>query len=246
MVSLVLSQLGFLASEQGTIPTALFLLLFVQLVGFAATRREEPAALRRSWIVCLIATSIGVPLAAIQVTLARQPYTGTEWGSAMPLVSATVAVALLLTLTAFALAFSSYEIPEEAGLLLMPMALVVPTTIGIRAAMTEVSALQALGASALVAAAATGLAWSLPRPTRLLIPPIALGVQFILLWMMGRGPTFHASSGGLVPLTQGGLLALTVVLVVVTPIVSFWVRGVATAAESRSRERGLPELDSLG
>ncbi|MGH2558999.1 MAG: hypothetical protein ACRDJH_08040 [Thermomicrobiales bacterium] len=245
LFSLFFSLLGFLAGEQGTIPLALFLLLFVQIVGFAVTRREEPAALRWSWVVSLVATSVGLPLLAIQVTLARQPYTGTEWDSALPLVSASAAVALLLTITAIALAFSSHEIPEEAGLLLMPMALLIPAAIGIRAGITEANAMQALGLSGLVAAAATTLAWSLPRPSRLLVPPVALATQFVLLWMMGRGPSFHSSSGAVVPLTHGGLLALTVILVVGTPILALWARGVTTVAEARARERGLPEFDAL-
>jgi hypothetical protein len=243
--ALLSSAIGFLAGEQGTIPLAILLVLTTQLVGFAVTHREEPAALRWSWVVGFVATAVLMPILAIHVTLAHQPYAGTASGSRLPLLATTGALAVLLIATAIVLAILSYEVPEEAGLLLMPAALLVPTMIGIRGAVTEASSVQALGVAALVAAAATGLAWSLPRQSRMLVPPCALAVQFVLLWMMDRGPTIQSSSGSIVPLTQGGLLALTVILVVCVPILALWVRGLSAAAEAREREPTLPELEAF-
>ncbi|CAN5778204.1 hypothetical protein BH20CHL3_BH20CHL3_10290 [soil metagenome] len=240
-MALIVSVFG----SNGGVPLAVIAVLAVQLVGYAATRAVEPASLGRAWLVGLVTAVIALPIFAIQLTLAREPYAGTTYGSSAPLIAATAAVALTLVLTALLLAIVSHDAPEEAALLFMPLALLIPAVIGIRSEVAEVAAIRALAESSLVAAGASVIAWSLPRATRPLIAPAAMAVQFILLWMMGRGPSFSSTSGELAPLALGGQLALAVILVVAVPLLAVgatrFVQG--SAIDGRSTNETLPRLE---
>jgi hypothetical protein len=59
---------------------------------------------------------------------------------------------------------------------------------------------------------------------RLLIPPVVLGIEILLLWIAGRGPVFHTTSGGIVRLLYILMLATAVLLVVSVPIFAVWLR----------------------
>jgi hypothetical protein len=224
VVALAASVTSLLEDRAGSVPLAVLLVMAVCLVGQLIARFEEPRALRTAWLVGLATAVLALPAAAIQVTLARQPYAGTQFGSAGPLLAATIAVGLILVLTALTLAVVCREAPEEAALLFMAMALLVPAMIGVRSSLTEMDSVQALAESSLIAAVASVIAWSMPRSARPMIAPASLAVQFIVLWMLGRGPSFSSSHGDIVPLTQGGLLALTVLLVVGVPVLAMWSR----------------------
>ena len=47
---------------------------------------------------------------------------------------------------------------------------------------------------------------------------IALGAQFIVLWMIGRGPVIGHDSGTVVPASAALLLMLTTLLTVLSPL----------------------------
>lgn len=233
LVALAASLTSFLEDRAGSAPVAVLLVMAVCLAGQTVARYEEPRALRTAWLVGLATTVLALPVGAIQVTLARQPYAGTQFGSAGALLVATVAFGLILVLTALTLAVVCREAPEEAALLFMGMALLVPAIIGVRSSLSEMSTVQALAESSLIAAVASVIAWSIPRSSRPMIAPASLAVQFILLWMMGKGPSFYTSHGAIVPLTQGGLLALTVLLVVGVPVFAMWSRRLFDGPDSR-------------
>jgi hypothetical protein len=224
LVALAASLSSFLEDRGGSAPVSVLLVMGVCLAGQAVARFEEPRALRTAWLVGLATTVLALPTGAIQVTLARQPYAGTQFGSAGALLAATVAFGLILVLTALTLAIVCREAPEEAALLFMGMALLVPAIIGVRSSLSEMSTVRALAESSLIAAVASVIAWSIPRSSRPMIAPASLAVQFILLWMMGKGPSFYTSHGDIVPLTQGALLTLTVLLVVGVPVLAMWSR----------------------
>jgi uncharacterized membrane protein YozB (DUF420 family) len=83
----------------------------------------------------------------------------------------------------------------------------------------------------LIASVATAVAWLLAPPHRMLVPAVALAVVFVALWATGHGPWFHTTSGGVVRVLYSVMLAVSVVLVVIVPLMALWI-------QNGARQRG--------
>lgn len=224
-------------SGTGALPAGLLLLAGVHTAGYLITRGEDSAALSRAWLAGLVAVVGVLPLLALQQALLREPYVAVSRGTASPAIAATAMVVLVLFVVAGWCAVSSWAAPEEASLVFLPVALLVPGVIGIRGTIGQRSALEALAEASLLAAGATVIAWSLPRGARPMVAPIALAVQFIALWIAGRGPSFQPTSGRVVPALYTVMLVVTVVLTVGVPLLAVWVRRMVMKAEAPRRPR---------
>lgn len=224
-------------SGSGALPVGLLLLAGVHTAGYLITRGEESAALSRAWLAGLVVVVGVLPLLALQQALLREPYVAVSRGTASPAIAATAVMVLVLFVVAGWCAVSSWQAPEEASLVFLPVALLVPGVIGMRGALGQKSALEALAEASLLAAGATVLAWSLPRGARPMVAPIALAVQFIALWIAGRGPSFQPTSGRIVPALYTVMLVVTVVLTVGVPLLAVWVRRMVMKAEAPRRPR---------
>src|SRR5690606_27413635 len=99
-------------------------------------------------------------------------------------------------------------------------AMIIPAIVGIRGGIEETEAIRALGQATIIAAAAAVMCWSLAPGLRAFVPPLALGLQVVLLWLNGQGPSFASSSGQVVPLIFSALFASAVVMVVATSILA--------------------------
>jgi hypothetical protein len=230
LVALFVSAVGLLIAMPD-LPLAIFFILGVQLIGYLLTRNEAPTGMRMAWIVGAIETAVILPVVALQTIIAREPYVSSSMGSAGPVLVATLVVAFVLIGVAIYVAAVSWQHPEEAGLVFMPLALLTPAVIGARNDVLEGSAVRALAQASLLAAGATVIAWALPRKMRPFVPAVALGLQFIALWATGNGPSFARTSDEVVPFMYGILLVLVVVLVVCVSILSLFFRRMIIAAE---------------
>jgi hypothetical protein len=161
---------------------------------------------------------------ALQVTLLREPYVSWTRDSASPSMVATLIVCVVLSAGAVWTVVVNWSEPDVAGLHFMPQAMIVPAIIGTRSAISEVDALDTAGKVLLIAALATSAAWLVPPGPRILVPPIALGVEFVVLWVTGYGPWFHETSGGVVRVLYSFTLTLAVVLVVAVPMTAMWIK----------------------
>jgi hypothetical protein len=230
LVALFVSAVGLLIAMP-ELPLAIFFILGVQIVGYLLTRYEAPTGMRMAWIVGAIETAVILPVVALQTMIAREPYVSQSMGSAGPVLVATLVVAFVLIGVALYVAAVSWQHPEEAGLVFMPLALLTPAVIGARNDVLEESAVRALAQASLLAAGATVIAWALPRKMRPFVPAVALGLQFIALWATGHGPSFARTSDEVVPFMYGVLLVLVVVLVVCVSILSLFFRRMIIAAD---------------
>jgi hypothetical protein len=237
MLALLISIVPFL-SGRGSIPRGLIILIVIQAAVAGSLKAVEHHALMRSWISTLTCSAVLVPLLALQVTLLREPYVSWSRQSAAPALVATLIVGMVLIVGAVWTIATSWEDPDAAGLLFLPQAMVVPALIGMRSTILERPALEILGEILLLAALATAVSWVLTPTTRMLTPPIAVAVEFVILWITGYGPWFHATSGDVVRVLYGLMLALTVILVVAVPFVALWVKHGASAAQ-QARARSL-------
>jgi hypothetical protein len=228
LVAVGVSFMPFLTGG-GTVPRGLVLLFVVQVCAAAILKASDYGHLVKIWLSTLICSAVLLPLLALQVTLLREPYVSWGRGSASPAVVATLVVAMVLLVGAVWAVSASWSDPDQAGLLFMPQAMVVPALIGMRSTILESPALRIFGEILLLSAAAIAVSWLVPYTYRLLTPAIAVAVEFVLLWAIGYGPWFHATSGNVVRVLYSVMLALTVILVVAVPFVALWVKHDAIA-----------------
>lgn len=235
VLALTVSFLPFLSSG-GSAPRGLMLIILIQLLAAGLLKITEYVHLIRIWFSTLICSAVLVPLLALQVTLLREPYVSWGRGSASPSLVVTLIVAMVLLVGAVWAIATSWDEPDQAGLLFMPQAMVVPALIGMRSTILEGPTLRIFGEILLLAAVATAISWLLPPSMRLLTPPIAVAVEFVLLWVTGYGPWFHSTSGNVVRVLYSVMLAITVILVVAVPFIALWVKHGATAVR-QARQR---------
>jgi hypothetical protein len=161
------------------------------------------------------------------------------------LISTFVVVLFVVVVAVWCMvAFSSLS--EIAVVAFMPLAMLVPGVLGIGSTIDQRAALVAVAESSFIAAGATVLAWSLPRGPRLLVPPAALVVQLVALWVAGRGPSFPETNGTIVSLMYWVTVVVTAALIVALPAASAWLRRAIAAVEEAERPRrsGSGEGDS--
>jgi hypothetical protein len=205
-------------SGPGSVPYGLLLLCALQVVGLVATRKSDVAILSKSWSIILATTAGLLPLVTLQGSLLREPYVSLKWHSATPAIIATFVVGLCVVVLAGWCVIELSSAPEASSLAIAPPALLVLGILGVHGTIGQQTALQWIAESSLFAAGAMVLAWSLPRGTRLLVTPVALAIQVSVLWAAGRGPTFPATSGGIVTVLYWVTVLVTAATVVLVPV----------------------------
>ena len=208
----------------GPSPAPLFIIALVQIGALFVTRDDRPAPLHLPWLTHL-AVSVGLlPLLAIQVSLLREPYVSLSEGSAWPVLVATVVALGFAIVLAVATAVRFWRQPDQASLVFLPAALLIPAAIGQRTEINISRALTILAIAMFLGAAATLIAAPLPLVTRLVVAPATLGAEIVLLWIAGYGPVFHPTSGTIVRLLYLLLLFGAILLVIAVPLISIWLR----------------------
>lgn len=221
----------------GSLPLGLIVVILTQVAITAALHVNGRTALVPSWLAAMICSAVLLPLLALQVALLREPYVSWSRQSASPAMVATVVAGMTIAAGATWAIAVGWEHPDEAGLLFMPQAMMVPALIGMHGTVMQRPALQMFGAVMLLSAIATGVGWLLEPATRVFIPAGALGVEVLALWATGYGPWFQATSGDIVRVLYGAMLALAVVLVVAVPFVAMWVSQGAAIVDAARRSK---------
>lgn len=221
----------------GSMPLAFMVLAAVQVIGFLVTRDDRPDALAKPWTIHLVASIGLLPMLAIQVALIREPYVSIASGSAMPAVLATLLVVFFTFALAVVSAARFWSRPDQASLVFLPVALLIPQAVGERSQIGVGQALGIVAMAMLMGAAAAVVSSYVGMGVRLLIPPAVLALQILLLWIADRGPVFHPTSGGIVRFLYITMLATAVSLVVSVPIFALWLRRWAPPAAAGYSER---------
>jgi hypothetical protein len=218
----------------GTAPVRIGFVVLALMVGIGLTVAMDRPGPRPYWQMTLLATIVLMPVVALQASTSRVPFVAIARGSAGPLLWLTLATCItLFGLWLFA-AYQSDQTPENGSLLFLPAALLVPAILGAPGALDETSALSMLGEACLVAGVWIFAALLAPASWRPMAGAIALGAQFIVLWMIGRGPVIGHDGGTVVPASAALLLALTTLLTVLTPLGAIFSRRFVQTVEGES------------
>jgi hypothetical protein len=220
----------------GSVPVRLGAVLAALAAGFGLTSMFERSGARPYWLIGLCTTLILMPIVALQASASRVPFVGIARGSAGPLLWLTFATFAAMIGIWLLVCHQSGGSPEDAALLVLPAAVLVPAMLGAEGALGESSALRMLGESSLVAGGTIFLGLLSPPHWRPAAGGAALGAQFLLLWAMGRGPVIGQDGGFIVPACTALVLALTVLLTVLAPLGALFGRRFSQTVEEESGE----------
>ena len=210
--------------EPAALPYVIVALVLLHVGGLLLSRAVGLDVWRRTWLVNLLVGAALVPALTVQTTLTRMPYVSAERGSAGPAIWASIAVAAALLLMAAVVAVAAWPAPEDASLLFLPAALVVPIVLGLRTDQFELRAFQAVAFAFGIAAMMAFLARLFPRGSRSLFGPLGLATVLVLFAVIGRGPVFHATSVGVASITSRLFLGAAIVLLAGVPLLALWTR----------------------
>jgi hypothetical protein len=202
----------------GAAPVRIGFVVLALVIGIGLTVAMDRSGPRPYWQMTLLVTLVLMPVVALQASASRVPFVAFSRGSAAPLLWLTLATSVtLFGLWLFA-ARQSDQAPENGSLLFLPAAVLVPAILGAPGSLDETSALSMLGEACLVAGVWIFVALLAPASWRPLAGAIALGTQFVVLWVLGRGPVIGHDGGTVVPASAALLLTLTTLLTVLTPL----------------------------
>jgi hypothetical protein len=172
-----------------------------------------------------------MPLLALVSVFAGVPYVSTSLSSAEPvMLTGLIAIVILFGLAVMT-ASLTWEMPQDAALVFLPVALLVPVLLS-----GPADDIPSRGLTAIISvsvASALGMAGGmiLPDGTRPLVGPIALIVELGALVAAGRGPQLPDTAGRIVPIILSAILVITIVLTVAVPLMALWMRRMATSAQ---------------
>ncbi len=192
-------------------------------------------AWRRTAIVNLATLAMVFPVLVIRQSVIRVPFVDGGNGTMMAPVLATVAVILLLTLLAVACAVLSQEDPEQAGIMFLPAALLVPLLAGQSDLVSLSSALKLALGVYVASAFLTVLASMLPVVAATLVVPAAIGLEFIYFTLFQTTSIFPTGSGITAKILFSAVVVVTVALAIAVPMLSTWIRQVTRLAEGGRR-----------
>jgi hypothetical protein len=218
----------------GAAPVRIGFVVLALMIGIGITLAMDRPGPRPYWQMTLLVTLILMPVVALQASASRVPFVAISRGSAGPLLWLTLATCItLFGLWLFA-AHQSDQAPENASLLFLPAALLVPAILGAPGSLDETSALSMLGESCLVAGVWIFALLLGPPGWRPMAGAIALGAQFVVLWLIGRGPMIGNDGGSVVPASAALLLTLTTLLTVLAPLGALFSRRFVQTVEEET------------
>jgi hypothetical protein len=221
LLTSVLSLTGALDALRlptGATPVRIGFVVLALMIGIGLTVVMDRPGPRPYWQMTLLVTLVLMPVIALQASASRFPFVAISRGSAGPLLWLTLATCVTLFAIWLFAAHQSDQTPENGSLLFLPAALLVPAILVAPGSLDETSALSMLGEACLVAGIWIFVALLAPANWRPLAGAIALGAQFIVLWMLGQRPDIGHDSGTVVPASAVLLIALTALLTVLTPL----------------------------
>ncbi len=222
-------------------PVRIGIVLLALVIGVGLTMLLDRPGARPYFHLQIGAVLVLMPIVALQAAASRVPFVAISRGSAGPLLWLTLASCVILIGTWLYAIYQAGESPGDAALLFLPAALLVPATMGAAGSLEETSALFMLAESSLVGGVAIFLGLISSPQWRPIAGGVALGAQFILLWVLGRGPVIGHDGGIIVPVSAALVLALTVLLTVIAPLGALFSRRFVQTVEEAS---GGPKLAS--
>jgi hypothetical protein len=191
---------------------------------------------RRTSMINLATMAIIFPALVVRQGTIRIPFVDRENGTLLAPAVATLVVVLALVIMGLGCAILSREDPELSSVAFLPAAMLVPALAGQNGPSSLTSTLWTLGIIYLASAALAVVASILPGGYPTLVTPVAIALEFVALALLRSDSIFPIGAGS----TAKGLfflvIGVTVVLSILIPMASAWVRQVTILARYSDRQ----------
>lgn len=204
----------------------LLVMLMSQAAGWGIARAAGGEPITRICLTNMVTLAVILPILAVQASAVRVPYVSNEFETATPVIIATTAAVVAIFGVALLSVGLAWESPDQAALLFVPTALLVPEMLGAPFEPVIEDILRFAFESFVLSAVVAFFGPLAPRVARAFLPAAATGILFLALWFTDRGPTLQPTSGDVVRVLDGVLLVTVIVLVVGVPIMAIGVRRV--------------------
>ena len=212
------------------LPVGLLLVLSVQALGILIAREVERPRWQSVWQMLLSFTAILMPVLVLQAATARAAFVALANGAAAPVIWSTIAAIIVMFSVATLSVMLAGDAPDQAAMLFMPAALLVPAVVAAPGDFSEQSIVVVVVETSAIAALAAAIGWLLAPRERLFVPPIALVVQFVTLFLIGYRPMLSPGGGAIGPIMTVLLIFSTALTTVGVPLAAVALRGVRQAS----------------
>jgi len=185
---------------------------------------------RRVSMINLGTMAIVFPALVVRQGTIRIPFMDRSNGTLLAPTVATLIVVLSLVIVALACAILSQEDPEFSGVAFLPAAMLVPVLAGQAGPSGLMTSLWTVGMIYLVSAGLTVVASILPGAVPSLVTPLAIAAEFVALALLRNDSIFPIGAGSVAKILFFVVVAVTVMLSILVPLLSAWVRQVAWIA----------------
>lgn len=228
----VIGASGTLPLPTRGIPVATLVAVAIQIGGIILARELELERWRRLWWMALACTTMVLPALTLQAAISRTPFVSWSSGAAGPLLWVTLGCLVLLTALWLWTAMVSVDEPAAAALVWLPAALLVPAMLSTPSStIDERSGLIALAIATGLSAAAVLLGEISPPSSLLPIAATAYSAAMIVLWLLGRTPSFPPDQGRIVVAAGTLLLLVSIASLVAVPAASLMVQKFSTLVD---------------
>lgn len=187
---------------------------------------------KRASLINLATMAVIFPALVVRQSVIRIPFVDRSNGTLLAPSIATLVVVGCLVIVALACAILSQEDPEYSGVAFLPAAMLVPTLAGQTETTGLTSALWIVSVIYLVSALLTVVASMLPGAYPSLVAPVAIAIEFVALTLFGSDSIFPLGAGSVAKTLFFLVVIVTVVLSILVPLMSVWVRQVTRIARS--------------
>ena len=216
------------------VPLRMIMVVAVLLLGIGATFVFDRASARPYWQLVLAVMLVEMPVVALQSSTLRAPFVALGRGSGGPVIWMTMAsLVVLLGLWMFAL-LQQRDPAENAALLMVLPALVVPAILGAGSELDESASLAMFGEAALLGGIAMFFALIGPAGWRPLIAVAAFLLQCVGLWIIGRGPVVGPEPGFITFVSLGVVLLAALGVLISAPVGALFTRRFLQTVDERS------------
>ena len=187
---------------------------------------------RRTSLINLATMAIIFPALVVRQGTIRIPFIDRENGTLLAPTVATLVVVLALVVVGVGCAILSHEDPELSGVAFLPTAMLVPALAGQNGPSGLTGTLLILGIIYLASAMLAVVVSVLPGGYPTLVTPIAIAAEFVALALLRNGSIFPIGAGSMAKSLYFLVIGVTVVLSILIPLASAWVRHVTILAQN--------------
>jgi len=191
---------------------------------------------KKASVINLIAVLAVFPALVVRQSVSKIPFSDSSNGTLLAPMATTILVLVMLASVAVLSSILCREDPEYAGVVFLPAAMLVPFFAGAGDITNLRTAMLMSVAIFITAAVLTVVATVVPAHVAVAIAPAAIMVEFLLLAAVRGANVFPLGAGTASKVLFFSIVAFTVALTIIVPMLTFWLQQVMLIVRSNQKQ----------